>query len=59
VTRITSNPNGYFQVALDPGIYLIEPQPVEGLLGTAAPFEVEIRPGVTHEVVIAYDTGIR
>ena len=59
VTRITSNPNGYFQVALDPGVYLIEPQPVEGLLGTAAPFEVEIRPGVTHEVVIAYDTGIR
>jgi hypothetical protein len=59
VTRITSNPNGYFQVALDPGIYLIEPQPVEGLLGTAAPFEVEIRPGATHEVVVSYDTGIR
>ena len=58
-TRITTNPNGYFQVALDPGIYLIEPRPVEGLLGTATPFEVEIRAGVTHEVVVSYDTGIR
>jgi hypothetical protein len=59
VTRITTNPNGYFQASLDPGSYHIEPQPAEGLLGTAAPFEVEIRPGATNEVTVTYDTGIR
>jgi len=59
VTRITTNPNGSFQASLDPGTYRIEPQPVEGLLGTAMPFDVTIRPGATIEVTVTYDTGIR
>jgi hypothetical protein len=59
VTRVTSNPNGFFQIVLDPGTYRIEPQPVEGLLGTAAPFELDIFAGETIEVTVFYDTGIR
>ena len=59
VARITTTANGQFQISLDPGWYRIQPQPVEGLLGTAASFEVEIRPGVTAEVTVTYDTGIR
>ena len=59
VTRAASNPNGFVQIVLDPGSYRLEPQPVEGLLGTAAPFEIDIRAGETVEVTIFYDTGIR
>lgn len=59
VTRISTDPNGYFRSSLDPGLYRIEPQPVEGLLGTAPVFEVEIRPGITLEIATDYDTGIR
>ena len=59
VTRVTSNPNGYFEISLEPGTYRIEPQPVAGLLGTAAPFELEIVPGVVDQVTVSYATGIR
>ncbi|MDH5616932.1 MAG: carboxypeptidase-like regulatory domain-containing protein, partial [Acidimicrobiia bacterium] len=59
VARITTNQNGYFRISLDPGYYRIEPQPVAGLLGTAVPFELEVIAGITDEVTITYDTGIR
>jgi hypothetical protein len=59
VGRIVTTPDGYFEVSLAPGWYRIEPQPVEGLLGTAPSFEVEIRSGVTNTVSVTYDTGIR
>lgn len=59
VARATSNDNGYVEAVLEPGNYRFEPQPVEGLLGTAAPFELDLGPGDIIEVTILYDTGIR
>lgn len=59
VTRAASNPDGFVQIVLDPGSYRLEPRPIEGLLGTAAPFEIDIRAGETVDVTIFYDTGIR
>jgi hypothetical protein len=58
--RITSAPDGTFLLSLPPGAYRLEPQPVEGLMGTAEPisFSVEVR-GPTLELTVAYDTGIR
>jgi hypothetical protein len=59
VTRAVSNPNGYVEITLSPGTYRLEPQPVDGLLGTASPFELDIAAGDIIEVTISYDTGIR
>jgi len=59
VIRVTTNPDGYFQASLEPGEYHLEPQAVAGLLGTPAPFIVVIEPGITNQVTISYDTGIR
>jgi hypothetical protein len=59
VARATSNDNGYVEVALEPGTYRFEPQAVEGLLGTGAPFELDLAAGDFFEVTILYDTGIR
>jgi hypothetical protein len=60
VARATSAANGRFEVALAPGAYLVVPQPVEGLMGTApeATFTVELEQSITR-LTIAYDTGIR
>jgi len=58
--RTTSDAEGRFALSLPPGTYRLEPQPVEGLMGTAAPAEFTVEPGApTLELVIGYDTGIR
>jgi hypothetical protein len=60
VARSTSGANGDFSIALEPGHYLLTPQPVEGLMGTAQPVDFTIGEGgagITFD--IAYDTGIR
>ena len=44
---------------LAPGRYTLIPQPVEGLLGTAAPVTLEIGAATTTELTVVYDTGIR
>jgi hypothetical protein len=60
VARITTDADGEARLAVESGSYLLVPQPVEGLLGTAAPVEVTVREGADPEpVTIAYDTGIR
>ncbi len=51
--------NGRIFVSLEPGTWIVTPQPVEGLLGTAEATEVTIRPNRVTEVVAGYDTGIR
>jgi hypothetical protein len=60
VARTTSGPDGRFALSLAPGAYRLEPQPVEGLMGTAAPIEfwVELG-GPAADLVVSYDTGIR
>ncbi|MDQ5839580.1 MAG: carboxypeptidase-like regulatory domain-containing protein [Chloroflexota bacterium] len=56
----TSDAEGRFALSLAPGHYRLEPQPVEGLMGTAAPVEFTVDPGAPAlDLVIGYDTGIR
>jgi len=60
VDRTTSDAEGRFALSLPPGTYRLEPQPVEGLMGTAAPVEFTVEPGAPAlDLVIGYDTGIR
>lgn len=60
VARATSDADGRFAVSLAPGAYRLEPQPVEGLMGTAATIEFSIELGnPTAELLVSYDTGIR
>jgi hypothetical protein len=58
VAQMTTDVNGRFQVSLPPGAYRVEPQAVQGLMGTGEQATVTV--GSVFEVVaIAYDTGIR
>jgi hypothetical protein len=61
VARATSAADGTFSVELAPGSYTITAQPVEGLMGTPAPMDVEVvalgQPMI--ELQVSYDTGIR
>lgn len=59
VVRVDTAADGSFFVGLPPGDYLIEPQAVEGLMGTAAALEVTVIAGEAAEVDLEYDTGIR
>lgn len=60
VARARSADDGTFSVSVAAGSYELVPQPVEGLMGTAAPVEVTVAEGVPSEPIdISYDTGIR
>lgn len=56
---ITSDAAGHFEVALPPGDYVLVPQPVDGLMGTAAAQAFQIEADQTVELIVVYDTGIR
>ena len=60
VARATSSADGTFRVTLDPGSYRLTAQPVQGLMGTPAPLDVEVVAGVPiSDLQVSYDTGIR
>lgn len=60
VGRFTSNATGLFTLRLRPGAYLIVPQPMSSLPGTASPVEVNVQAtGTPEPITISYDTGIR
>ncbi len=59
VGRATTGADGTFFVPLPPGSYLVTPQPVEGLMGTAQGQNVDVAAGARSDIVIVYDTGIR
>ena len=59
VSTISTGDDGSFNVVLPPGTYLLVPQPVEGLLGTAPEQELIVVDGPVDDVDVAYDTGIR
>lgn len=60
VERVSTGEDGRFSIALPAGRYELVPQPVEGLMGTAAAIEVVVTDGQDPgEIVIGYDTGIR
>lgn len=59
VARTETDDAGFFRIALAPGAYTVEAQPVEGLMGTPAPVSVAFGAGLEAWVDFAYDTGIR
>jgi hypothetical protein len=60
VGRVTAGQDGSFTFLLAPGAYRLVPQPVEGLMGTAAPIDFDVKAGQPMtEVQVSYDTGIR
>lgn len=59
VARTPTAADGSFFVELVAGDYVVEPQPVEGLMGTAAALEVTVVDGIAARVELDYDTGIR
>jgi hypothetical protein len=60
VGRTTSDVEGRFALSLAPGAYRLEPQPVEGLMSTAAPIEFTVEfDAPSAELLVSYDTGIR
>ncbi len=59
VTRTTTDGSGLFRLALAPGEYVLEPQAVEGLMGTAQPLPFTVTDGGPAWLDVAYDTGIR
>lgn len=58
VALVTTNGSGLFRFDLAVGEYTLEPQPVEGLMGTAQPMPFTVTDGVTW-LDVSYDTGIR
>jgi hypothetical protein len=59
VARVEAGADGSFFVALAAGDYTVEPQAVEGLLGTAELQAVTVVDGSAAAVELEYDTGIR
>jgi hypothetical protein len=59
VARTTTEADGSFFVEVAAGDYVIEPQPVDGLMGTAAALEVTVVVAIAAQVQLDYDTGIR
>jgi hypothetical protein len=58
VATLETDATGVFVVSLPPGRYQVVPDPVPGLMGTAAPSDVTV--GATLALVqLVYDTGIR
>jgi hypothetical protein len=59
VAATTLDASGNAFVEVPAGGYVVEAQPVDGLLGTAAPVSVTVVDRVATPVELAYDTGIR
>ena len=59
VSRVRTDPEGRFSIDLEAGEYRIIPQPVAGLMGTAAEVGVVVNETDVDVGLIAYDTGIR
>jgi uncharacterized surface anchored protein len=60
VTRVTTDRDGRFSVALAPGSYHLVPQAASGLMGGAPPVDFRVEAGrSTPSVGVSYDTGIR
>jgi hypothetical protein len=59
VGQVTTDADGLFRLGLQPGDYTLEPQPVEGLMGTAASVAFTVTDGAQTFLEVDYDTGIR
>ena len=56
---MASRGQGQIQLQVPPGAYYVEPQPVEGLMGTAPAVAFSVVAGETLDLALTYDTGIR
>ncbi len=59
VATVVLDARGAAVVALPVGEYVVQPQRVAGLMGTAAATDVTVVDGTLTPVVLSYDTGIR
>jgi hypothetical protein len=59
IERAASNAEGTITLEVPPGAYYVEPQPVEGLMGIAAPVAFAVAGSDVTGLTLAYDTGIR
>jgi hypothetical protein len=60
VARATTGADGRWRAELPAGSYTLTPQPVSGLMGTAAPIQLTVTAsGSPGDLDVAYDTGIR
>ena len=61
IARATTARDGSYRLDLAPGLYLLVPQPVTGLIGTPQPVGFRVPDGASDPVRIdiQYDTGIR
>lgn len=59
VATVVLDAKGTALVALPAGSYVVEPKPVEGLMGTPAAQNVTVVDGTATPIALAYDTGIR
>ena len=59
VVRVVTAADGSFFAAVPAGDYVVEPQPVAGMMGTAGSLQVAVTDGSAAQVQLDYDTGIR
>ena len=59
IAATTTDDRGTFELLLPAGNYTLEPQPHEGLLGTAEPQPFTVDSTTTTHLTVLYDTGIR
>jgi hypothetical protein len=59
VARLTTDASGLYRIPLPAGDYSLEPQPVQGLMGTAPSATFTVQAGGLSIVPLSYDTGIR
>lgn len=60
VAQVTSDAQGFFQIALMPGTYILHPEtPPDNILPAAGEQTITVNTGQMTQVVILYDTGIR
>jgi len=59
VATVTTGADGTVLVAVPAGDYVLQPQPVTGMMGGAQPVNVTVVDGSATPAAILYDTGIR
>jgi hypothetical protein len=57
--EVVADSDGEFSLNLPAGRYTLVPQPMEGLMGTAPPQDFDAGPGLSANLAVGYDTGIR
>ena len=57
--RAETDANGTVFIEVPAGEYVVEAQPVDGMMGTPAPTDATVADGVGTLVALGYDTGIR